>query len=640
MPTNLEGAMVQAAGFPAASHADWMQQVERVLGRGRGELNADDLAALYARILRTPTYDGFTLEPLYGPGDAPPAGAEGLPGAAPFVRGSVAARPAPGWDVRQAVVVEGDGAACAGRALAELENGAVSVLLDLRRADAIDAAVLDRALAGVHLDAAAVGLDAGPRWHEAQAALRALWAERGVERPAASGSLGADPIGEHASGGGAGAPVGDALDALARTAAEVAAAHEGIRAVTVDAARYHNAGASRAQELGTALATGVAYLRALCSAGMGVDAAAGQIAFRLAATVEQFPTIAALRAFRRLWARVAEVAGAGAEAAAPHVQAITSRAMVSRYDPWVNLLRDTVACFAAGVGGADVVTVEPYDAARVPGGDELGRRMARNTQSLLIDESGVGRVIDPAGGSYFVERLTAQLADAAWIWFQEIERAGGIVAALEAGTVQRAVANTWDARLAAIARRRDPITGVSEFPNIDEPVPASPDDHPATDTPFPALAAHRYAEPFERQRARADRHEATTGARPAVFLATLGTAAAHTARATFAKNLFEAAGIRAREAGDLGPDDDAGAAFAASGAELACICSSDALYAERAEAVARALADAGAARVYLAGRPGGDADALRAAGVHEFAFVGVDALDLLTRALDAAGVAP
>jgi methylmalonyl-CoA mutase len=231
------------------------------------------------------------------------------------------------------------------------------------------------------------------------------------------------------------------------------------------------------------------------------------------------------------------------------------------------------------------------------------------------------------------------MAHAAWEWFQEIERAGGMVAALEAGLVQGRIAATWRARHDAIARRRDPITGVSEFPDIAEPVPPAPTAAtPPAATPFPALAVVRYAEPFETQRARADRHAEVTGERPAVFLASLGSPADHTARTTFAANLFAAAGIRAAEAGDLMPGDDIGAAFSASGARLACICSSDAVYAERAADAARALAAAGAARVYLAGRPADDETSLREAGVDEFAYMGCDALDLLTRALDAAGV--
>lgn len=630
--------MALAAGFPPADRERWMAEVDRVLARGRGEVSPERLRELYERTLRTPTYDGFALEPLYTAHDAPPAGAEGLPGFAPYVRGATPLPAGDGWDVRQVVRVEGDGTGAAGRALEELENGAVSVLLELRRADVLDVALLDRVLDGVILDAAPVGLRAGHRGDEAARALMALWDERGAAPDRVMASLGADPIGEHASAGGAHGPVGDAVAAAAALAAEVSAGYPHVRAITVDAARYHDAGASDAQHLGTALATGVAYLRALEEAGLTPDAAAAQLEFRLAASAQQFATIASFRAFRRTWARVAECAGIGAGAARVH--AVSSRAMTSRYDPWVNLLRDTVACFSAGVAGAEVVTVEPYDISSAAAPGDLGRRLARNTQALLIDESGLGRVVDPAGGSWFVERLTDQLAHAAWEVFQGIERAGGMVAALDAGAVQADIAATWERRRANIAHRRDPVTGVSEFPNIGEPEPGAPQPPPAphgAPTTVP-LTPRRYAEPFEEQRARADRHAARTGARPSVYLASLGTPADHTARSTFVKNLFEAAGILAVEGEDTGSDADWAGAFASSGAALACICSSDAVYAERAVGAARALRSAGVARLYLAGRPGALEDDLRAAGVDEFPAAGGDALDLLTRALDAAGV--
>jgi len=637
MPTNPETPMALAEGFPPAGRAEWMDEVARVLARGRGDLDDERLAALFARVLQTPTPDGITLRPLYTRADAPPAGSEGLPGSAPFVRGARAVRPGASWDVRQVVTVTGDGAAAAGRAVRELENGAVSVELDLLGAGVIDAGLFDRVLAGVHIDAAPIGLRAGPRAVAASRALGALCAERGVR--VFTGSLGVDPIGEHAASGGAGASLDDALAEAVELTRLVADHNPRVRVIVVDGARYNAAGAAHVEELGAALATGVAYLRALRDAGMSPADAAGLIGFRLSAGADQFPTIAALRAFRRLWARVGEVAGIPAAGRAAHVHAVSAPAMATRYDPWVNLLRGTVACFAAGVGGADVVTVAPYDIARDGAAGELGLRMARNTQSLLLDESGIGRVTDPAGGSFFVERLTDEMAHAAWAWFQEIERAGGIVAAVESGLVQRRVEATWASRAEAISHRRAPITGVSEFPDIGEPVPPPPEaSAPAAATPFPPLMNVRYAEPFESLRARADRHAETTGARPAVFLATLGRAADHTARATFAANLFAAAGIRSVDAGDLMPGDDAGAAFAASGARLACICSSDAVYAERAPEAARALAAAGAARMYLAGRPGDAETTLREAGVDEFAFAGCDALDLLSRALDATGV--
>lgn len=632
-------SMPLAAGFPPADRERWMHEVRRVLTRGRDGATDEEVRALVARVLETPTYDGLTLSPLYTADDAPPPGSEGLPGLHPFTRGALPRHPGGRWDVRQPVVVAGDGAAAAGRALHELENGASSLLVDLRWADHVDAALLDRVLEGVRLDWAAVGLRAGGRGLEAAEALRAVWAERRVADAEPAGSLGLDPIGEHASAGGAGGDVREALAAAARLAAEVDRRHPRARTLLVDAARHHDAGASDAQQLAAAVATGIEYLRALTAAGLSVEAACGQIEFRLAADARQFHTIATFRAARRLWARVGEVCGVSSAARAARLHAISSRAMTTRYAPFVNLLRGTVACFAAGVGGAQVVTVEPHDA--TAGGDSpLGRRLARNTQSLLIDESELGRVADPAGGSWFVERLTEELAADAWRRFQEIERAGGMVAALDAGLVQRGVETTWRARRAAVSTRRDAITGVSEFPDIDEMPPAAPAAGSApSGTPIPALVPRRHAEPFEDLRSRADRHLERTGRRPEVLLACLGTPAAHSARAGFAANLFAAAGIRPLTGAGPARPEDVGAAFAAAGgARIACICSSDEVYAEQAAAAARALAGAGAARVYLAGNPGALEDELRAAGVDRFADAGCDALELLAEALDAAGV--
>ncbi|MGZ8752462.1 MAG: methylmalonyl-CoA mutase family protein, partial [Acidimicrobiia bacterium] len=335
----------------------------------------------------------------------------------------------------------------------------------------------------------------------------------------------------------------------------------------------------------------------------------------------------------RLWARVAEVTGATAGRAAQRQHAVTSTAMMSRYDPWVNLLRATVAAFAAGIAGADAVTVEPYDHVRSVDGSELGRRLARNTQVVLIEESNLARVIDPAGGSWYVEKLTDDLAHTAWVRFQEIEQSGGIVAALEQGTVQRRIGDTWEERSGNLAHRRDAITGVSEFPNIDEDPPAPRPDEPAPIAgAFARLPSVRYAGAFERQRARSDRAVAETGARPSTFLAALGPASVHTTRVTFAKNLFEAGGI-GTVAGS-GTVDDVTAEYAASGASLVCICSDDTTYAEHAEATARALRDAGAKRVYLATKPGDNRAALEAAGVDEFVFAGCDALSVISGALD------
>ncbi|MGW3172985.1 methylmalonyl-CoA mutase family protein [Streptomyces sp. NPDC001153] len=587
-----------AAEFPDATHEQWQRLVEGVLRKSGKEVSG----AAAEDALSTTLEDGLRTRPLYTARDAAPD--PGLPGFAPYVRGG---RPegntAGGWDVRQRHTALSEHAV-----LADLENGGTSLWLVLGEGG-IPLDGLGRALEGVYLDLAPVVLDAGRDTEQAAEALLRLYDGNGVDAAAVRGNLGGDPLGHEAR-------TGTALDfaPYAALAARCAEQYPGLRALTVDALPYHEAGGSAAQELGASLATGVAYLRELTEAGLGVEQAAGQLEFRYAATADQFLTIAKLRAARRLWARVAEVCGApGAQV--QHV--VTSPVMMARRDPWVNMLRTTVATLAAGVGGADSVTVLPFDhALGLP--DAFARRIARNTSTILIEESHLARVIDPAGGSWYVEQLTDQLAQAAWEFFRTIERDGGQAAVLRSGRLRTDLATTWAERSKKLAKRREPITGVSEFPLLAEkPV----DREPAPEPPSGGLPRVRRDEAYEELRARSDAHLAATGARPRIFLATIGSAAAYTARATFAANLFQAGGIE--------PVTDG--TFEDSGATEAVLCSSDALYAEQAEQAAESLRAAGARHVFLAGRG-------EYAGIDSYVFAGCDAIDVLSATLDRMGV--
>ncbi len=325
----------------------------------------------------------------------------------------------------------------------------------------------------------------------------------------------------------------------------------------------------------------------------------GQLEFRYAATADQFGTVAKLRAARRLWARVAQASGA-AESGAQQQHAVTSSVMMTARDPWVNMLRVTIACVAAGIGGAQAITVQPFDA-RLGLPDAFARRIARNTQSVLVEEVGVGRVLDPAGGSWYVEARTEALAQAAWALFTEVERAGGMAVALDSGLVGGWLAGSWDARADDLAHRREPVTGVSEFPNLAESLPIR---STAPDPPSGGLPVHRAAEQYEALRDRADAYLAANGVRPTVFLATLGPLAAYTARASFAANLFAAGGIATVASGPVTDPAELPALLAASGAQLVCLCGNDSSYAELAEPVASTLAPLAQA-VWLAGKPGG-----------------------------------
>ncbi|MFI0817779.1 methylmalonyl-CoA mutase small subunit [Streptomyces sp. NPDC021098] len=629
--TVLPDGLPLADEFPDVTRDEWHRLVEGVL-RKTGASDATGVRAEEA--LATEVEDGITVRPLYTSQDAPQdPGHSGYPGFAPYLRGArVAGSAVSGWDVRQRHA-HPDPHTTNRAVLTDLENGAGSVWLAVGEGGvAVDA--LPEALAGVYLDLAPVVLDAGADFEAAARALLRLYADRQVPPHAALGNLGADPLGLVARTG-RDADLPAHLAAAAELAVTCYRDHQGVRALTVDALPYHEAGGGVAQELGCSLAAGVAYLRALTEAGMTIEAACAELEFRYAATADQFTTIAKLRAARRLWARVAEACGAGtAPECAQRQHAVTSPVMMTRRDPWVNMLRTTVASLAAGVGGADAVTVLPFDSAiGLP--DDFARRIARNTSTVLLEESGLARVIDPAGGSWYVESLTEEICRAAWAWFQEIEGAGGLAAALASGLVRDRLAATWERRSRDLARRKEPITGVSEFPNLAEPPVAR---EAAPERPGGGLPRVRRDEAYEALRTRSDAHLADRGTRPRVFLAALGPAAVHTARASFAANLFQAGGIEAvQEPATVDAESVAGA-FAASGATVACLCSSDKLYAEQAVAVAERLKAAGAARVLLAGRPGTLQDEYERAGVDGFVHVGCDAVEVLSSALDTMGV--
>lgn len=585
-----------AAEFPAAGRDDWLGLVDEVLRRS-GRIGADAPLGAGEQELVRRTADGIAVRPLYT-ADDPLPGPIGVPGAAPFVRGSTRHGSVPdGWDVRQRHAHPDPGAARSA-VLADLENGVSSIWLVVGGGGTA-VADLPAALEGVHLDLAPVVLDAGAEAAAAADAFLALAAERGVVADALLGTLGLDPIGVRVRTG-----RGPDVDSVVEPARRVAEHHPLMRAVVVDATAVAGAGASDAQELGWSLSAGVAYLRALVGAGVDVTMAAGLLEFRYAATAEQFPTIAKLRAARRLWSRVLEASGARPQRGQLQ-HAVTAPTAFSRRDPYVNLLRGAVAGFAAGVGGADAVTVAPFDAA-IGADTAFSRRIARNTQALLVEESHLARVLDPAGGSWFVESLTGSLAEAGWAFFQELEAAGGAVAALDSGLVAERVGAVRERRAADVATRRTPITGVSEFADLAEkpvqrePRPAAAGGDAGGDAGG-GLPVYRPSAPFEERRDRSDAVLAATGTRPRAFLATLGPLAAYTVRAGFARNLLHAGGVETVEAGPTTTADEVVAAFLEAGTPVAVLCSTDALYAERAAEAVAALRESGAACVLLAG---------------------------------------
>lgn len=607
-----------AAEFPATSGAEWRKLVDAALK------GADFEKRLVSR-----TYDGLKIEPLY------PRAAN-----APVVAG----RPAQAWQV-MARVDHPDPIEANKQALVDLKNGATGLVLVMAGAIsaggyglAASATVLDRALKDVMLDAGVViDLNLAPPTRHAARLFADLVESRGINPADVIWYASINPIGGFAVSGRGPGPWSTVSTTFATLVRDLAG--RGFRGpfAVADGRVIHNAGGSEAQELAFTIASGVDYLRALEAAGVPLEAARDMIYFRLSADADQFMTIAKFRAVRKLWARVEQACGLTPKPV--HVAAETAWRMMAQRDPYVNMLRTTIAVTAAGIGGADSITALPFtQALGLP--DAFARRVARNMQLILLEESNLYRVADPAAGSGGIESLTAQMAQTAWTLFQEIDKAGGLWTALEKKLIQPKIAAVRAEREKAVARRKEPLTGVSDYPNLHEAsvkvldvapvaVQAEADTAVATD-PLPRI---RLAAPFEALRDKSNSMAARTGARPKVFLANLGKVADFNARATFAKNFYEAGGIEA--VGNDGFADAAAmlAAFKASGAQLACLCSSDKVYETQAADAAKTLTAAGAI-VHLAGRPGEHEAAWNAAGVKTYIYVGCDALATLQAAYD------
>lgn len=697
-----------AAEFPPVPDDDW-----RAAARKAAKL-ADD-APTSSR-----TEDGLEVAWLYTREDALAPDPGGVPGRAPFVRGTGAGtgEDETPWEIRQEQT-HPDRQAANAAILDDLEGGATAIDVRPDRAareghapgtDVFAAARgrdgvmvstvddLDAVLHGVHLDLAPVAVSGGAQAVATGALLLALLRRREIDPGQARGSLRIDPLGALAADGALGTAPEDAVALAGRIAAQVADAYPRVRALAVDTRPYVNAGATPVRELAIAVTTGVAYLRAAEAAGLEPAVAASQLEFSLSVGPDQFGEIAKLRAFRRLWARVLELSGVPEDGRRSVVLARTSDRMLAGIDPWTNMLRATTAGFAAAVGGAEGLTVAPFDTvvadavgAASPG--PLGRRIARNTQLILQEESGLRRVADPAGGSWYVESLTDALARAAWERVQQVEAAGGALPALVEGRWAAELEEQADRRRGELATRRREMTGVNVFPLLaDDGVhpeaadrealagteadrlterPALPDgalDAPAADGLLAALVdaaeagarvdelavlagggpvdrsgdpaglpVRRDAEPFEQLRAAATGADgpaadaaAVTEDGPTVFLACLGPLAAHATPATWATNVFGVGGIAAVQSAPLDDPAGAGAALAEHATPLAAVCFGRDEEPARIAAAVASLREAGARTVYVVQ---GSAEQQDAAGADVALRPGVDLIETLGDAL-------
>lgn len=675
-----------ASEFPPADYAAWRKLAEAALN-----------GAPFDKKLVTHLRDGFDIQPIYTADDLDGDTAQihdGLVATSKQLHAGDDAA-ATGWDIRQ-LHAHPDPKAVNTAILEDLENGVTSVLLRLDHAarfgngpDGDDAGLggmmiynlddLNCALEGVYTNLAPIALDGGAAAIPFAALLAARIDQDDSGKDAAP-AFNLDPIGTLAREGYCPTNIEDALEQAASFAQNISAKMPHATAINVNSTGWYNAGATDSMELAIALATGLAYFRALVKGGMDGARAAASITFTTAIGSDFFAGIAKLRALRLMWRRILQASDV--KDGAVSITAMSAEQIITKVDPWVNMLRTTVTSFAAGLGGADSVVCLPYDhAIGLP--DSFSRRIARNTQLILQEESNVHRVIDPAGGSWFIENLTRDLALNAWQKFQDIEGNGGIVSAVENGSLACEIADLWQKRETRLATRREPLTGVSEFPNIDEAAvtceqpdiaalrtaaasrPGSADDKishdfadlvkaakngasiarlftalygGATPTRITPLPQHRLSEAFEGNRWRASAHKQETGTAPQIFLCNIGRVAEHTARASFSRNFFGAGGIEAISNNGFANAHDAATAFGDSGAKIAIICGSDTQYAEHAAEMAKALKAAGASRIYLTGHPGDNRAAFEAAGIDDFIFMGSDVIATTSTTLDHLGV--
>ena len=549
--------------FPRVTVADWRALVDRELA-----------GASFEKTLVQRTAEGLSLQPLYTEGPESPA--------------------------PQGLFVDTD-RATAFRIAMRHEAGAPVAAVDEDLANGADAVWVPFS--------AELAERSAPFWiFDAEGTLE------GGELPSDQRLIwGADPLARAARDGGPVAP----LEPWAAEVAAMAEAYPRAQCVRVSTLPFHDAGADAADELAFALSTGAAYLEALLGAGLTPDAAAAQVSFQLAVGRETFNELCKVRALRVGWSKVLAAAGA-TQAPRPLVHAVCSSRTMSLRDPWVNLLRVTTQVFAGVLGGADLVTPLAYDAA-LGTASPLGHRTARNTGLVLRDESALGRVMDPAGGSYYLETLTDALAREAWRRFQALEAEGGMAAGLDSGRIRTRLERAWSERLEALRKRKAPVLGVSDFANLDERVvSAGGAGHLEAAALSAGLPSHRDSEPFEALRSRAERLALASEA----VLVALGTLAETRPRVGFAAGFFTAGGIRTRE----------GTVEAA--APLVCLCGTDERYAAEAAERARALKTLGVRHVLVAGRPGALEATLREAGVDGFIHVGCDAAELLGELLE------
>ena len=549
------------------------------------------------------TNEGFNVQPMYRLENMQDLkNLDCLPGEFPFVRGNK--KDNNDWYVRQDIVVE-DLAEANKKALDVLNRGVNSLGFVLNGCQEFTKADMEVLLKDICLECVEINFVAGCKKGSILDAFKAVVEERGIAPEKIQGGINVDPLTALTRKG---KNCCDKPFENVKVNLEKMAAYKNFKTIEVGGYVFNNSGSSIVQELGFSLAAGVEYLDKLTDAGMKIDEVAPKIRFHFATGSKYFMEIAKLRAARYLWAHIVKAYNPSCDCKCKmNIHAETSEWNKTVYDPNVNMLRTQTETRSAVLGGVDSFTVHPFDDTFECHPSDVAERVARNQQLLLKEESHFAKIVDVAGGSYYIEELTQNIAEAAWKLFLETQEQGGYIEALKKGFVQAAVKATAQARDLAIAQRKENFVGVNQFPNFNEKIDRQlcacifePEDETAEGAEIETLKPYRGPAAFEAMRLQTDAFSAKNG-RPVVYMFPMGNLAMRKARAQFACNFFACAGFEVKDNNGFKTVDEGVQACLDNKAAIVVLCSSDDEYAGFAPEAFEKLKDK--AIVVVAGNP-------------------------------------
>lgn len=567
------------------------------------KVTADLKGADFNKKLVWRTNEGFNVQPMYRLENmADLKNLDCFPGEFPFVRGNK--KDNNDWYVRQDIDVK-DFAEANQKALDVLNKGVNSLGFVFTGCREISKADMNTLLKGICLECVEINFVGECKKCSIIDAFKAVVEERGIAPEKIQGGINIDPLSDLTLKGKICCE--NPFAGIQKNTTKIAAL-KNFKTIEVGGHVFNNSGASIVQELGFSLAAGVEYLDKLTDAGMKIEDVASRIRFHFATGSKYFMEIAKLRAARYLWAHIVKAYQPACDCACKmNIHAETSQWNKTVYDSNVNMLRTQTESMSATLGGVDSYLVHPYDDTFECESSDLAERVARNQQLLLKEEAHFSKIVDAAGGSYYIEELTQNIAEAAWNLFLEVQEQGGYTEAFTKGFIQAAVKATAHARDLDIANRRENLLGTNQFPNFNEKIEKAlcscvfeAEDMTAEGATVETLKPYRGAQAFEAMRLKTDIYAAKNG-RPLVYMIPMGSLSMRKARAQFACNFFACAGFQVMDNNGFATADEAVKACLENKAAIAVICSSDEEYAEIAPEVFEKLK--GKAVVVVAGNP-------------------------------------